>query len=235
MSDTVTPAGVWATLRARPGAVRDGTSVGLAVGVSGVAFGAAAAGAGLDLAQASVLSVVGLTGASQLAFVGAAGGGGTLVAAVVGALLLGTRNTLYGLRLSELLVLRGPLRRLVAAHFVIDETTAMTVAQTDLAARRAAFVATGVSTFVSWNAFTVLGVIGVQRLGDPVGLGLDALAPAVFLALLWPRLVGSEAPTTVRRTALVAAVIALAATPLLPPGVPVLLAAAAALVEAVRR
>lgn len=103
----------------RSAAIRDGLGVGLAVGLSGVAFGAAAITAGLSVPQACVLSLLAFTGASQFALTGAVGAGGDLLSATSGALLLGGRNTLYGLRMADVLKVRGP-RRLVAAHGVID-------------------------------------------------------------------------------------------------------------------
>ena len=47
------------------------------------------------------------TGASQFALVGVIGAGGAPLSGRVTALLLGTRNTLYGLRLAPLLGWRG--------------------------------------------------------------------------------------------------------------------------------
>src|ERR1039457_306590 len=84
-------------------AARDGLVLGLAVGTSGLAFGAAAVSSGLTVAQASVLSLLAYTGASQFALAGAIAGGGSLAAGVAGAVLLGSRNGLYGLRLAGLL------------------------------------------------------------------------------------------------------------------------------------
>jgi predicted branched-subunit amino acid permease len=51
------------------------------------------------------------------------------------------------------------------------------------------------------------------------------IGPAAFLALIWPRL---RAGRTERAVGLAGALIALATTPILPPGVPVILAATAA-------
>lgn len=211
--------------RRRSAAMRDGLGVGLGVGVSGLAFGAAAVAAGLSVAQACALSLVAFTGASQFALVGVIGGGGALVTGTLGAVLLGGRNALYGLRLADLLRVRG-LRRLACAHVVIDETTAVATAQPDRASARIGFAATAVSLYLAWNLSTLLGALGAARVGDPASFGLDALGPAAFLALLWPRL---AAGGTERRVAAAAAVIAVAATPLLPAGVPIMLAAAAAL------
>ncbi|MFL6077452.1 MAG: AzlC family ABC transporter permease [Mycobacteriales bacterium] len=205
--------------------VRDAVVLGLAVGVSGLAFGAAGTAAGLSVAQTSVLSFVAFTGGSQFALVGAIAGGGSLAAGVAGAWLLGLRNTLYGVRLARTLAVRGP-RRLVAAHGVIDETTAMAVARTSPAQARIAFWSTFATLFVVWNLSTVAGAAGSARLGDPSALGIDAVVPAAFLALLAPRLRDRvQLPV-----ALVGALIALVAVPLAPAGLPVLLAAAAVLV-----
>jgi predicted branched-subunit amino acid permease len=212
-------------------AVRDGIGVGLAVGLSGVAFGAAAVAAGLGAAQACALSLVAFSGASQFALVGVVAGGGNLIAGMVGAVLLGGRNGLYGLRLADTLRVRG-WRRLATAHLVIDETTAVATAQDGPRAARAGFWATALTLFAMWNLSTLLGALGAARLGDPGGYGLDVVGPAAFLALLWPRLASGGAE---RRVALLAAAVAIAATPVLPPGVPVMLAAAAAPAGLVRR
>ncbi|MQY02303.1 AzlC family ABC transporter permease [Actinomadura macrotermitis] len=214
----------------RRAAVRDGLGVGLAVGISGLAFGAAAVTAGLSVAQACALSLLAFTGASQFALVGVIGGGGALVTGVLGAVLLGSRNALYGMRLADLLRVRGA-RRLLTAHLVIDETAAVATAQPDRASARTGFYVTAVTLLLNWNLTTLLGALGAARLGDPETIGLDVLGPAVFLALLWPRLTAGR---TELRVAAAAAAIALVATPLLPPGVPVMLAAVAALIGAAR-
>ncbi|MBE1592803.1 AzlC family ABC transporter permease [Nonomuraea angiospora] len=214
----------------RSAAVRDGLGMGVAVGLSGIAFGAAAITAGLSVPQACVLSLLAFTGASQFALTGAVGAGGDLVTATLGALLLGGRNTLYGLRLADLLRVRGP-RRLLAAQGVIDETTAVTLAQPTREAARTGFATTFASLYLTWNLTTLAGAYGASFLGDPGVLGLDVVGPAAFLAILWPRLTASA---ELRGLAGAAAVIALCATPFLPPGVPVLLSAAAVLVVMAR-
>jgi predicted branched-subunit amino acid permease len=113
---------------------------------------------------------------------------------------------------------------------VIDESTAMAVGRDSGRAARLGFWATGLSVFVLWNLGTLLGGIGAQSLSDPRVLGLDAAAPAAFLALLAPRMRGRR-PWLI---ALTAALVALASVPFVPTGVPVLLAAAAATVLVLR-
>lgn len=206
--------------------VRDALVVGVATGAYGVSFGAIASAAGFGVAQACVLSLVMFTGASQFALVAVPDNPG---AGAWTALLLGTRNALYGLRIAPLLHARGTTR-LAAAHVVIDESTAMAVARDEPADARVAFWATGVSIYVLWNVATFAGALAGDHLSDPEVFGLDAAAPAAFLALLVPRLHGREAWVL----AAAAALVALAATPVVPSGVPVLLAAAVAAAAGVR-
>lgn len=202
---------------------REAVGVGVAVGTYGVSFGALAVTSGLSFAQTLALSTLTFTGASQFALIGVVGSGGSMVAGVLTAWLLGSRNALYGLRLAPLLQLRGR-RRLLAAQLVIDESTAVAVAQDTERASRFGFWSTGTAVFVFWNLATVIGALGAEALGDPDAWGLDAAVGAAFLALLWPRLQDRRALPV----ALAGAAVALALTPLLTPGVPVLMAAATA-------
>ena len=140
-------------------AARDGITLGLAVGTSGLAFGAAAVASGLSAAQACVLSLVAYTGASQFALAAAVAGGGNLIAGTASAVLLGSRNGLYGLRLASLLDFRGPFR-LLAALGITDESTAVALGQPGRAAARAGFLATFGSLYLTWNAGTLAGALG---------------------------------------------------------------------------
>ena len=204
--------------------VRDGLGVGIATGTYGISFGAVAVGAGLSVAQACALSLLMFTGASQFALVGVVAAGGTPLSGALTAILLGTRNTLYGLRLAPLLGWSGA-RRVAASHLVIDESTAMSVTRTSTAAARVGFLTTGITIFVLWNAATLVGALGGRALGDPRAYGLDAAVGAAFLALLWPRLRDRRN----RVTALAAAAVALALVPVTAAGVPVLASAGVAL------
>jgi 4-azaleucine resistance transporter AzlC len=202
---------------------RAAVGIGLYAGAFGATFGTVAVSSGLSLAQTMVLSAVMFTGASQFAFVGVIASGGSPLAAVPAALLLGMRNAFYGVPVTAILRPRG-LRRLWTAHFVIDETTAMAVAQSTPRARRYAFWATASILFTLW----VLGSIAGAVIGsgiNPSDLGLDAAAPAIFLALLWPQLRRAGAPLV----GVLGGLVALALVPLAPAGVPVIAAAAVAI------
>nr|WP_052869631.1 AzlC family ABC transporter permease [Streptomyces niger] len=203
--------------------IRDALGVGVAVGLSGFAFGVTSAGAGLSVLQSCLLSLFVFTGASQFALVGALGAGGNPFAAAAGAFFLGVRNSFYGLRLSGVLGYRAVVKPF-AAHWIIDETSAVTFAQPDRRSARLGFTVTGLSLYVLWNLTTLAGALGAEALGDTDAWGLDAAGPAAFLALLGPML-----KTTVERAAAGLAVVLMLGTfPVLPAGVPVLVSALAA-------
>jgi len=208
--------------------VRDSIAVGVATGLYGTSFGAVAVASGLSIAQTCALSLLMFTGASQFALVGVLAAGGSPAAASTTALMLGSRNTLYGLRVAPLLDWGG-VRRLGAAHLLLDESTAMSVHRPTRELARTGFVATGVSVFVLWNSFTLVGAVAGEALGDPRAYGLDAAVGAAFLALLWPRL----ADRRNQLVALLAVAVALGLVPVTAAGVPVLAAAGVALVVGV--
>jgi predicted branched-subunit amino acid permease len=201
-------------------------SVALATSAYGVSFGALAVAAGLDIWQTCVLSLLMFTGGSQFAFVGviAAGGLPAAPAAIASASLLGVRNIAYGMRMSPVIG-SGFWRRAAAAHFTIDESTAVSLAQTTSRARTLGFWVTGIGIYVGWNLSTLAGALLGDVLGDPRAYGLDAAAAAAFLALLWPRLRHLQ-PIAV---GVAAAVVATMLTPVLMPGIPVLIAAGVAI------
>src|SRR6187200_836848 len=167
--------------------VRDAAGIGLAVGIYGVSFGVLAVAAGASAAQAMALSLLVFTGASQFAFVGVVAGGGGAAAAVAPALMLAARNGIYGLSLAPVLT-GSRLARLLQSQLVIDESTAMARAQDSPARARAAFLLTGLAVLTCWNAGTLAGALAGGGLGDPRDLGMDAMFPAAFLALLSPQL-----------------------------------------------
>lgn len=207
------------TARPRPSYVRDGIALGAAVGLFGVTFGILATSVGLSVLQASAMSLLVFTGASQFAVVGIVGGGGSPVSALASALMLASRNGIYGLALHQ--HLRGRLlQRIGMAHLVIDESTAMALGQDDAEHAQNAFLVAGLSVFVFWNLGTVIGALGGTALGDPEAWGLDAAFPAGFIVLAAPHIRSRDG----RVAALAGAAIALVAVPLLPAGAPIVVA-----------
>lgn len=211
-------------------AIRASLAVGLAVSAYGISFGALSVAAGLDIWQTCVLSLLMFSGGSQFALIGVLASGGTSAgfAAITSAALLGTRNGLYALRMSPIIDGRWH-RRLLAGHWTIDESTAVSTAQSTPEAQRAGFWWTGAIIYVGWNLTTLLGALLGDLIGDVSAWGLDAAAAAAFLGLLWPRLRQLQ-PVVV---AIGAAVVATLLVPVLPPGIPVLAAALVAVVVGV--
>jgi predicted branched-subunit amino acid permease len=207
------------SLRSSPGA-RVGLSIAVATGLYGVSFGALSVASGLTVLQTSALSLLLFSGGSQFAFIGVIAGGGSPVAAVSAAALLGIRNAVYGMQLNALIHPRG-WRRFAAAQVTIDESLATSTGQTDPIEQKRGFWVAGLGIFVLWNAFTLVGALAGDSIGDPKQWGLDGAAVAAFLGLLWPRLRSCEAGA-------IAAVCALATVlvvPLVSPGLPILVAA----------
>ena len=208
-------------------AVRASLAVGLAVSAYGVSFGALAVASGLEVWQASVLSLFMFSGGSQFALIGvlASGGASAGPAAITAAALLGVRNGLYAMRMAP--IIGGPWwRKLLAGQWTIDETTAVSTAQPTLRGQRVGFWVTGAIIYTGWNLTTLIGALLGDLVGDVRMYGLDAAAAAAFLGLLWPRL-RSLQPIAV---AVGAAVVAAVLIPWLPPGLPVLAAALVAVV-----
>jgi 4-azaleucine resistance transporter AzlC len=203
--------------------LRDALSIGVATGVYAVSFGVLSVAAGFSVAQTCVMSLVAFTGASQFTFVSVMGAGGSAAAALAPAVLLAARNGIYALSLGSVLP-RGRWRRARDAHLIIDESTAMAHAQRDAADRRRGFLLTAVAIFACWNAGTLAGALAGGTLGDPRAFGMDAIFPAVFLALLVPQVRSGAA----LRAAVAGAAIAALLLPIAPAGVPVMASVLAA-------
>ncbi len=202
-------------------------SVALPVGTYGTAFGASGIANGFTVLQTCLLSLLLFSGASQFAFVGVMGGGGSALSGIATGGLLGFRNGLYALRMSQLLQVRG-IKKFIAAQLTIDESTGVALAQEERgeAAMRYGFWATGIGVYISWNVFTLLGAYGAQALGNPSAWGLDAAVPAAFLGLVWPRLIDKRTQVI----AVMAMVLAVLLVPLVPAGVPIIATVAIALI-----
>lgn len=209
-------------------ALRTGISVGIAVAAYGVSFGALSVAAGLDIWQTCFLSLVLFSGGSQFAVIGiiASGGAAAGIPAIASSTFLALRNGIYSMRVAPL-VGDGPWwRRIFAAQLTIDESTAVAIAQDEKSAQKVGFWTTGVAIYIGWNLATFAGALLGNLVGDVNKFGLDAVAAAAFVGLLWPRLKQLQAAAV----AMVAAVLATILIPFTPPGVPVLAAAVVALV-----
>lgn len=202
--------------------LRDAATIAAAAALIGVSFGVLATGKGVSFAQTQVMSLGVFAGGSQFVLLGGIGSG--LAAAAVAGLVLNARHIPFGLSLAP--VLDGPLwRRVVGSQLVVDESTAYALSETELWRKRQGFWAVGLMLFVAWNAGTAIGALAGEAI-DYKALGVDAAFPALLLAVLAPQL----ATRPGRIAALTGAAIAVATTPIVPRGVPILLAGAGAAV-----
>ena len=211
---------------------RDSLSVSITVGAYGTAFGAAAVANGFSLLQTCLLSLLTFSGASQFAVIGVLGAGGGAISGIATASLLGMRNGLYGVIMAATLKVKG-FKRIVAAQITIDESTAVALGQEVLGekAMRQGFWFTGFGVFLFWNLFTLAGALGAQAMGDIRAWGLDSAVPAAFLGLVWPRLKTNRD----RILAIGCVLFALAMTPILPAGLPIIATAFIAIVAGLRK
>lgn len=203
------------------GTIRDIGLVCLADGVVGASFGAISVSGGLPGWVPVVMSVLVFAGGAQFAAVGVVLAGGSAAAGVAAGLVLNTRFLPYGLAVADVLGDRWRTR-VPGAHLIVDESVAFALRHRDPERSRAAFWACGLALLGCWVLAVVLGTLAGHAISDPDRFGLDAVFPAVMLALVLPSL--SDRGT--RRAALLGAAGAVAVTPFLPPGVPVLLALA---------
>jgi predicted branched-subunit amino acid permease len=183
----------------------------------GLAFGISATDAGLRPWETIAFSAFVFGGSAQFAAVDVMGDGGAALSAVVAGLLLNLRCLAYGVVMAP--SLRGPWwKRALWSQVMVDQPAALGAAQSDPDMARYAYLVCGTYLFIFWNIATVVGALALPTAGDIVtDWGLDAGIPAVFLALLWPRLRQSDQ----RRTAGAGAASALALTPVTPAGLPV--------------
>lgn len=194
---------------------------GLAVGVTAISFGVLARPA-MGTVAPIVMSIVVFSGAAQLGSLAIMTAGGSIGAAIAAGVLLNARYLAMGLALAP--SLGG--RRLSRAAFGMATVDASWAAASTGDGRFDPWYMVGVTVpqYLGWVLGTVVGVLVGSSLGDPRALGLDALFPAFFVALLYEEARG--------RRKLVAAGggagIALVLTPFLPPGLPILAASLAA-------
>jgi 4-azaleucine resistance transporter AzlC len=198
---------------------RDVALVCLADGIVAVSFGATAVAGGLPGWLPVLMSLVVFAGGAQFAAVGVVLAGGSPVAAVAAGVLLNTRLLPYGLGVADVTTGRW-WTRLLGAHLTTDETVAFALRQSEPAARRTAFWTCGLALFSAWNVAVLLGVLAGTAVKNTAAFGLDATFPAVLLALALPTL----ADMRTRAAAGTGAAAAVALTPVLPAGLPVLAA-----------
>jgi predicted branched-subunit amino acid permease len=171
-----------------------------------------------------VLSAFAFAGAAQFGATAVLASGGDAATAIAAAAMLNARFLPMGVAAAPALH-GGVLRRAVEAQAIVDASWAL-AARGERGFDREVMMGATLPQYPAWLGGTVIGVVGGDALGDPAALGLDAIFPAFFLGLLAAEL---QRPRAVA-AALIGGTVAIALTPLLPPGLPVLLASAGALI-----
>lgn len=188
-----------------------------AVGVVGASYGSLAMVYGFPLWLPVLASFIVLAGASEFMFIGIIASGGNPFAAAMAGLLVNARHIPFGVAVRELVGNR--LTRLLGCHIMNDESVVFGLAQSTPEQRQAAYWLCGIGVALIWPVGTLLGAAVGSLLPSPEMLGLDAVFPAILLALVLPAL--KNRTTRIRATA--GAIISLVATPFAPVGLPVLL------------
>jgi 4-azaleucine resistance transporter AzlC len=188
----------------------------LAVGVVGMSYGSLAVAYGFPLWVPLVLSVSVLAGASEFMFIGIVASGGSPLAAAAAGLLVNARHIPFGVTVRELVGRRA--LSFIGCHIMNDERGLWLVAAHP-AQRKAAYWLCGAGVALIWPLGTLTGAAVGKLLPAPETIGLDAVFPAILLALVIPAF---KNRTTLIR-AVSGAALALAAVPFAPTGLPVLL------------
>lgn len=209
--------------------VRAGIPFAIAGGLVSLSFGVLARGAGFTPWEALLMSMIVFAGSAQFAAVAIVGAGGGVGAALAAAAMMNSRFLPMGVALAPSLP-GGPLWRALQGQPVVDSSWAV-AARGDGTFDRHKLFGTTLPQYVTWTAGTIAGAFFGDVLGDPRALGLDAVFPAFFLALLIAELRAGRGASA----AALGALIALALVPVAPPGVPVLVASLAALLGLRRR
>ena len=208
--------------------LRAGLRAGLPFGVAGalvaMSFGVVAQGAGLSPAAAIVMSAIVFAGSAQFTAIAILTQGGSVAAAVLGAALVNSRFLPMGVAIGPSLP-GGPVRRALQGQTIVDASWAIASRGDGTFDRYLLFGSTA-AQYAGWVGGTVVGALAGNVLGDPEAIGLDAVYPAFFLALLIEELGDRRS----RLVALLGGLIALTLVPIAPGGVPVLAASLAALV-----
>ncbi len=194
--------------------------IGVAFVIFGMSFGVLAVTADASVAQATVMSLLVFTGASQMSAVSVFASGGTAASALGGAALLSGRNAVYGLALAPVLRRSSLPVRLLGAQWVIDETTALVTAEDNDETRRMAFWISAPILYASWCGGTFIGAVIGSNI-NPSDFGLDAAFPVMFTAMVAPHL----RTVAGRRAAFFGAGAAVLLAPFMPIGLPILISA----------
>ena len=208
--------------------LRSGLPLVLPTLVGGLSFGVLAQPLMGSIAPV-LMSLTVFSGAAQFAALTVLATGGTALAAIAAGMIMNARWLPMGLAVGPFLK-GGPVRRSLESIGIVDASFALS-SNGDGTYDRGVLLGASIPQGMAWVNGTLLGVLVGSLLGDPLALGLDAMFPAFFLVLLF----GEARTRPAIAAACLGALIALVLLPFVPAGVPVVAAAAAALIGLHRR
>ncbi|RBO13669.1 AzlC family ABC transporter permease [Pantoea sp. 3_1284] len=188
----------------------------LADGIVGLSYGSLAAAQGFPLWVPIALSTLVLAGASEFLFIGIVAGGGSPLTAAAAGLLVNARHLPFGIAVKDLVGQGG--RSLLGCHIMNDESVVFGISQPWLQQRRVAYWLCGLGIFAVWPLTVIGGAMIGRFIPDVSAIGLDAVFPAILIALIFPAL----RKRRTRIPALAGTALSVAVTPFVPAGMPVL-------------
>nr|WP_247648262.1 AzlC family ABC transporter permease [Pantoea sp. Acro-807] len=188
----------------------------LADGIVGLSYGSLAAAQGFPLWVPIALSTLVLAGASEFLFIGVVAGGGSPLTAAAAGLLVNARHLPFGIAVKDLVGQGG--RSLLGCHIMNDESVVFGISQPGLQQRRVAYWLCGLGIFAVWPLTVIGGAMIGRFIPDVSAIGLDAVFPAILIALIFPAL----RKRRTRIPALAGTALSVAVTPFVPAGMPVL-------------
>ncbi|MEZ0292422.1 MAG: AzlC family ABC transporter permease [Solirubrobacteraceae bacterium] len=209
--------------------VRVGAPFGLAGGLLAMSFGVLAHDVGMPAWGAILMSLIVFAGSAQIAALTILGAGGGLASAIGAATLMNSRFLPMGIAIGPSLP-GGPVKRAAQGQPLVDASWALASDGEGGFDRHIMFGSSAIQ-FVGWQLGTLVGVFGGSAIGDPKALGIDAIYPAFFLALMIVEIRGGRALGVAALGGLIAFVL----VPITPAGVPVLVASLASLIGLIRR
>ncbi len=193
-----------------------------------MSFGVLAQDAGLSPGAAIAMSAVVYAGSAQFTAIAIVASGGGVPAALGAAALMNSRFLAMGAALGP--SLPGNWAARAAQGQTVVDASWVLAARGDGTFDRNLLFGSSAIQYLTWTTGTAIGALGRDVIGDPEALGLDALYPAFFLALL----INETRSGRAIGVAALGAAIALALVPFAPAGLPILAAGLAALVGLTR-
>lgn len=206
------------------GGMRAGAGLGAAVFILGLTFGALARAHGWGLFAPLACSAVVFSSSAQFTLLAVLTGGGTVAAAIAAATLINARFLSMGLSVASSLK-GGRWRRSLEGQAVVDGSWVLAHLGGGRFDRARLMGATAVQ-YPAWIAGTALGMLLAPTQHQVTALGLDLMFPAYFLVMLIDELrVSAQA----RYAAMMSAALAAGLVFILPGGLAIIGATAAAL------